>query len=193
MDSLKTNAAKNKHAGNLKLLGGSLCLDFVNTIEWWGKKGSKEYLKTYHDLIMWGRHTGILNYQDAKILSQRAYECRSEADMVLKRGLELRKNMYNLFSEIAAGNRPTAQTLRLFNKHLAPTMRSIRILEDQNGFQWDASGDKTQLGWILNPPYPSVFYYKTVAPWLDFRSLSYHTSAGSGCGCCLEIASRKTD
>ncbi len=151
MHSLKNNSVKNKHAGNLKLLGGRLCLDFINTIEWWGKSGSKEYLKTYHDLIMWGRHAGILNYQAAKILSQRAYERRSEADIVLKRGLELRKNMYHIFSAIAAGNNPTAQTLMLFNKHVAGTMRSVRILEDQNGFHWDASGDKTKLDWILNP------------------------------------------
>ena len=151
MDAIKNNAAVNKHAGNLKLLGGRLCLDFVNTIEWWGKHGSKEYLKTYHDLMVWGRHTRILNYHEAKLLSQKAYECRSKADRVLKRGLKLRENLYNIFSAISAGNSPAAQTLMLFNKRLAETMQSAKILKDQKGFHWDASGDKTKLDWILNP------------------------------------------
>ena len=52
MPAKKKNATKRKHAGNLTLLGGWLCLDFVNTVEWWGKKGPLEYLKTYHDLIV---------------------------------------------------------------------------------------------------------------------------------------------
>ena len=86
---------KRKHAGNLKLLGGRLCLDFVNTVEWWGKKGSVEYLKTYQDLIVWGRHTDILNSHDARILSQRAYERQSEANSILARGIKLRENIYH--------------------------------------------------------------------------------------------------
>ena len=142
---------KSKHAGNLTLLGGRLCLDFVNTIEWWGKTGSVDYLKTYHDLIMWGRHADVLSYQEAKLLSQRSYERQSEADSVLKRGIKLRENIYQLFSAIIAGNRAATEALRLFNKYLAKTMQSVRILETRGGYHWSASGDKSRLDWLLNP------------------------------------------
>lgn len=151
MPAKKENAAESKHAGNLTLLGGRLCLDFVNTVEWWGKEGPFEYLKTTHDLIAWGRHADILNDKEAKILSQKADEYRSEADRVLNRGIKLRENIYHLFSAIAAGNKPAAKTLIIFNKHLAGTMRSVRILEGQKGFHWDATGDKNKLDWFLNP------------------------------------------
>ena len=142
---------ESKHAGNLKLLGGWLCLDFVNTIEWWGKKGSVEYLKTYQDLIEWGRHTNILTYRESQMLSQKAYERRSDADRALNRGIKLRETIYQLFSAISAGNKASAETLMLFNKHLATTMQSARIMESQGEYHWDATGDKNSLDWILNP------------------------------------------
>ena len=151
MAALKTTTAKGKHSGNLKLLGGRLCLDFVNTVEWWGKRGPKEYLKSYHDLVVWGRHAGILSHQETRILSQRAYECRSEADRALNRGLKLRKSIYQLFSAIIAGNKVSTQELVLFNNHLAVTMQSVRILDGQGGFHWNVTGDKSDLGWFLNP------------------------------------------
>jgi predicted RNA-binding Zn ribbon-like protein len=150
MASPKTIAPESKHSGSLKLLGGRLCLDFVNTVEWWDKRGSKEYLKSYHDLVVWGRHAGILNYQEARILSQRAYECRSEADRALNRGLKLRKSIYQLFSAIIAENKVSTQELILFNEHLAITMRSVRILDGRGGFRWDVTGDKNKLDWFLN-------------------------------------------
>lgn len=151
MSAKKKKAPKRKHAGNLTLLGGRLCLDFVNTVEWWGKKEPLEYLRTYHDLIAWSRHTHILNYKEAKILSQRADECTSKADRVLNRGLKLREHIYRLFSAIAADHKPETETLMHFNKYLAATMRSVRIFEDRSGFHWDAAGDKNKLDWVLNP------------------------------------------
>ena len=142
---------QSKHAGDLKLIGGRLCLDFVNTVEWWGKRGPKEYLKSYHDLVLWGRHTGILSYQDARVLSQRAYECRSEADSALNLAHKLRENLYQLLSAIITGNEASTEALILFNKHLAATMQSAEIMVGQGGFHWDVTGDKSKLDWILNP------------------------------------------
>jgi hypothetical protein len=48
MNAKKEVKNKSKNAGNLKLSGGRLSLDFVNTIEGWGKEGPGEYLKSYH-------------------------------------------------------------------------------------------------------------------------------------------------
>lgn len=151
MSAQKLHPVNKKHAGNLTLLGGRLCLDFVNTVEWWGKKVPHDYLATYNDLLAWGRHAHILTSKEAKTLSQKAAERRSEAKKILTRGLELRENIYRLFSAIAAGKKPAKKTLMRFNKHLAATMRSARIWEDQGCFRWDATGDKKKLDWILNP------------------------------------------
>jgi len=44
----KRGKNKIKSVGNFKLPGSRLCLDFVKTVEWWGKEGPGEYLKSYH-------------------------------------------------------------------------------------------------------------------------------------------------
>ena len=46
MNAKKEVKNKSKNAGNLKLPGGRLCLDFVNTVEWWGKERAGENLKS---------------------------------------------------------------------------------------------------------------------------------------------------
>jgi predicted RNA-binding Zn ribbon-like protein len=151
MAAPKRNMNKKKNADNLKLLGGWLCLDFVNTIEWWGKNGPVEYLKTYNDLIAWERHAGVLTYQEASLLAQKAFESQSEADRVLNRGIKLRENIYRIFCAIIAGDKVPAEALVLFNKNLATTMQSAQILQGQGQFRWDVSGDKSRLDWLLNP------------------------------------------
>jgi len=42
---------KEKHAGNLDILGGILCLNFSNTVGYHGRKNSREYLNTFKDLV----------------------------------------------------------------------------------------------------------------------------------------------
>ncbi len=151
MSTPKTIVPKSKHSGSLKLLGGRLCLDFVNTVEWWGKRGPKEYLNSYNDLIVWGQHASILTYQETRILSQKAYECRSEAERALNRSLKLRKSIYQLFSAIITRKKVSTQEMVVFNEHLAVAMQSAGILDSLGGFRWDVTGEKNKLDWFLNP------------------------------------------
>lgn len=142
---------KMREPSSLKLLGGRLCLDFVNTVEWWGKEEPDEYLKNYHDLVTWSRHVGTLAPKEAKILLQKAEKHPSEADRVLSRAIKLRDTIYLLFSAIIADKKSANDILVVFNKHLTTTMRSVRLIERRGRFHWDAAGDKSELDWILNP------------------------------------------
>ena len=136
---------------SLKLLGGRLCLDFVNTVEWRGKEGPGEYLKSYHDLIAWCRHVGTITSKEAKILSQKADEHRSEAEKVRSNAVKLREAIYRIFSAIIEGKKPAGEILAVFNKHLAKTMRFAQIIESRGGFRWNTNGDTSKLDWVLNP------------------------------------------
>ena len=142
---------KKKLIGNLKLLGGRLCLDFVNTLEWRGKEDSGEHFKSYHALIAWSRHVGIITHQDADILSQTADGHPSEGERVLARAVELRETIYRIFTAIIAGKKTAKEDLAAFNEHLANTMILSQIIETKDGFFWDSNGDKAKLDWVLNP------------------------------------------
>ena len=141
---------KKRDAGSLKLLGGRLCLDFVNTLDWRGTDAPQEFLNTFDDLVSWSRHAGICSQQEARKLYQMAQRSISEAEMVLNRALKLRETIYRLFAAGIANQNPPNEDLSIFNKNLSQSMQDSQIIRTKDGYTWDHTGNRTQLGWILN-------------------------------------------
>ena len=140
-----------KHAGNLSLLGGRPCLDFVNTVDWRGTDHPVEFLHSYHDLVVWSRHAGTIFDQDAHQLSQKAKIEPSRATAVLQSAIELREALYRIFAAIA-GDLPVAEAdLTIFNRHLGATMQSSKIIQHKQDFVWNTPGDSRKLEGILHP------------------------------------------
>lgn len=142
---------KEKHAGNLDLRGGRLCLDFANTVDYHGRERPKEYLNTFKDLIAWSLHLNILRNYEAKKLSRVAEMHPSKAKMVLNRAIELREAIYRIFSSIFEGKRAKGEDLALLNENLYKTMSNSLIIQTKSSFFWDSNGNKEALDWILNP------------------------------------------
>ena len=143
--------SKKRHAGNIKLSGGALCLDFANTVHCYGCADLGEYLNTYHDLVAWSRHVGTITDDEAKTLSRRAAGHPAEAKSAHRRAIELREAIYRIFTCTLEGRSPAQENLAVFNNHLAKAMMRSQIVKTQEGFYWDMSGNKTKLDWILNP------------------------------------------
>ena len=140
-----------KHAGNLSLLGGRPCLDFVNTLDWRGTDHPVEFLHTYHDLVVWSLHVNTISEQDAQRLSQKAKIDVSRADAVVKQAIELREVIYRIFASLAEGLPVAEQDMVLFNRHLGTTMQSSKIIQQKEAFVRKTNGDGQKLDWILNP------------------------------------------
>ena len=143
--------SKKRDAGSIKLSGGALCLDFVNTVHCYGCIDLGEYLNTYNDLVAWSRHVGVINDKDAKVLSLKAARHPAEAKSAHKRAIDLREAVYRIFSISLTGRSPDQEDLALFNEHLGETMLRSQIVKTQDGFYWDMAGNKEKLDWILNP------------------------------------------
>jgi predicted RNA-binding Zn ribbon-like protein len=142
---------KKRNAGNLKLLGGRLCLDFVNTLDWRGTDSPQEFLTTYPDLVAWSRHAGICSHQEARKLQKLAEKSNSEAQQTLTRALKLRETIYRLFKAGIAMQNPPAEDLTAFNHNLSRSMKDSQIIRTPHGYAWDVSGGRSRLDWILNP------------------------------------------
>ena len=140
-----------KHAGNLSLLGGRLCLNFVNTLDWRGTAHPVEFLDTYHDLVVWSRHVGTISDQEAQRLSQKAKADASRGALVLRDAIELREVIYRIFAPIAEGMAVAEGDLIIFNRYLGAAMQSSQIIQQKENFIWNTSGDLQKLDWILNP------------------------------------------
>jgi predicted RNA-binding Zn ribbon-like protein len=140
-----------KHVGNMSLLGGRSCLDFVNTLDWRGTEHPNEYLNTFQDLIIWSQHVGTISDQEAEQLSQKAQTLSLEGTRVLQDSVILREAIYRIFSSIAQGKSAPNKDLAVFNQYLSRTMRRAQIIQKKSGFVWDTNKDQEKLDWILNP------------------------------------------
>jgi predicted RNA-binding Zn ribbon-like protein len=142
---------KKRAAGSLKLLGGHLCLDFVNTLDWRGTDSPQEFLNTYDDLVSWSRHTGICSQLEAEKLYKMAEQSNAAAQKALTRALNLRETIYRLFAAGIASQNPLNDDLAKFNKNLSRSMKDSQIIPATDGYAWDITGNRTSLDWILNP------------------------------------------
>ncbi len=138
-------------ATNMKLLGGSLCLDFANTANWHKSEQPIELLTTYEDLVGWSRHAGILNNAEADTLLREAANRTDAAEAVRTRAVELREAIYRIFATIAEDARPDVNDLELLNAALGPALSNARIVEGPDGFTWDWAGDAAMLDRMLWP------------------------------------------
>ncbi len=126
-----------RNAGNLNLLGGRLCLDFANTVDWHASEHPVELLHGYPDLVAWSRHAGILAEEAAQRLIRGATSHRDEAAQVHARAIELREAIYRIFSRVAAGRRADHSDLAILNRSLAEAYARLRIVPKDRVFAWD--------------------------------------------------------
>ena len=128
-----------------------LCLDFSNTAGMHASENPREKLNTYRDLVKWSLGAGIISEDDAQELIRKAKKKSSESEKVLRHAVALREAIYRIFSSAAAGYPPQEKDFVVLNRNLSKTMANSRLIPKKAGFQWDISGNKETLDWILNP------------------------------------------
>jgi predicted RNA-binding Zn ribbon-like protein len=138
-------------AGNVRLLGGVLCLDFANTANWHKSDQPVELLVEYADLVGWAGHTNIVNDDEAATLLRQAAYRPAEAEAVRQRAVALREAIYRIFVAIADTERPEVDDLELLNQELLPALSHARIVEADHGFTWDWADDRQTLDRMLWP------------------------------------------
>src|SRR5262245_53077127 len=80
-----------------KLIGGALCVDFVNTVSWRGDREDRgERLTSYGELLHWAVHAGVLDGRAARGLAARAERSSEAARAVVDRAIELREALARL-------------------------------------------------------------------------------------------------
>jgi len=97
----------------LELVGGVLCLDFVNTINS-RIMPEHDYLMAYPDLVQWMRKVGVLSADQANVLQTQARHNIDEAEAALHKALALRDVLYHLFSSIARQSEPPTDVMDSF-------------------------------------------------------------------------------
>ena len=124
------------HAGNLKLIGGWLCLDFVNTVDWRNSDHPHEWFTKYSDLVSWSRHAGILTGNEARDLLQKADMHPEDAKAVLDRAIILRETFYRVFSAISTHHSSSASDITILNMELSKAMAQMQLMPTADRSSW---------------------------------------------------------
>jgi len=124
------------HACNLKLIGGWLCLDFVNTVDWRNSDHPQEWFTKYSDLVSWSRHTGILTYNEARDLLRKAELHPTDGKAVLERAIILRETLYRIFSAIADHHLSSTSDITALNMELSKAMTQMQLMPTADSYSW---------------------------------------------------------
>lgn len=141
----------------LSLLGGCLCLDFTNTVEFRGTQRARDWLASVDDVIAWGEHAGALAPALAARLRRRAASDPARARKAFDRALALREAIYNVGSAIAAKRTPPRAAMAELNTELFALIGQTRISVEKDGVKRHWSGDEDALDQALWPLAWSAF------------------------------------
>jgi predicted RNA-binding Zn ribbon-like protein len=138
----------NPHA-TLKLLGGRLCLDFVNTVDTQDTR-IDEKLNAYADLVWWSLRVEMMDEPSAASLFAAADADPACAADVLSRARELRDALYRLFTAARPDAAADEADLAVLNRELASAMAHLRVRAEGGEFVWNLE-EGTQLERVLWP------------------------------------------
>ena len=96
-----------------RLVGGALCLDFVNSIDPREGAERRDYLGNYRELLSWALHAGAVWPGEAKRLR------RSADARVWRRAIAFREGLYPLLRTVAEGGDPDPRQLAALEPELA--------------------------------------------------------------------------
>lgn len=179
----------------LLLVGGRLCLDFVNTVGGRKLDSSKkrafgvtvlgEKLNDYSDLVGWSRHAGIITETEAQQLTREGKRRAEEAAEVLSRAIRLRESLFRLFKSIIAGSQPKASDLEVLNDELSRARSREKLVLSENAFTWKLADSKNELDRLLWPVARSAAKLLTAGDLSRLRECG-----GENCGWLFEDTSR---
>lgn len=162
---------------HLSLVGGLLCLDFVNTASARYTESPTERLFTYNDLVAWAERAEIVSADLGRLLHAEAVRRPDSAAAVFQRAVELREALFRVFYSVIAHAAPSADDLAVLNSHVAASYPQLRLAHSGSEFVWMWADDGIHLDRILWPVVRSAVEELTTGE-LDRISMC----AGEHCG-----------
>ena len=147
MASKPRNARTRREAERHRLVAGNLALDFVNTLNGHGRPNGHEYLHDARDLVLWGRHAGLLPADEVGPMLQVCSAGPAAARREFRRAIRLRESLFRLFADAAHGLIPGPADLRDLNSAWLEGQQHARLIR---------SGSRLVVGWDDDPTLRSI-------------------------------------
>ncbi|MGA3235360.1 MAG: CGNR zinc finger domain-containing protein [Bryobacteraceae bacterium] len=171
-----------------KLIGGRLCLDFVDTVGGrvrTGERRGRDYadavgrdkLPLYSDLLSWAESAGALTHRESLQFGRRAASDPQAAASVLARAAQLRAALYRIFKSVVERWAPEPAGMRILQRELSAARDRERLAYAAGAFVWTWDGRARALDCMLWP------VARSAAELLASNSLAMvRQCAGDECG-----------
>jgi predicted RNA-binding Zn ribbon-like protein len=134
-----------EYLAGLRLDGGHLALDFVNTLGGGHELGPQphdEHLRSYADLLAWSVRVGTLEEPAADRLAESA---GARGRRVLAEAVELRELAYSVLRPIAEGKPPPEGALHELREREREALSHARLEPGDAVYRWRWDGDDPRL------------------------------------------------
>lgn len=126
-------------AVQMKLIAGSLCLDFVNTVG--GRTGDRnivlrDKLHGYADLAAWSRLAGLSTAREARCLEHVAERYPARAAATLARAVRLREALFRISKSILGRSAPDDFDVDVLRNELSIAKAHERLVRIGAQFVW---------------------------------------------------------
>lgn len=150
------NLSELRNRLHVKFVGGSLCLDLVNTVGGRSATGAavRDKIASYQDVLGWSLLAGSLDRRCAKALAAVSARFPRPADAVFARAIQLREALYGIFLRLSQNRRPAIADTGVFSSELAAARARQRLVFRSGRFTWafpECAHDAQDLDRVLWP------------------------------------------
>ena len=131
-----SHSSSKRSLESLRLDGGLLCLDFVNTIHSRTESPAFDYLTDYADLLAWLLKCGAAPKPVINKLTGMYRLGKPQSARFLKRAKQLREELYRIFSALADDCDPVAEDIEKFNSRVNHTWKALQLEGESGGWEW---------------------------------------------------------
>jgi predicted RNA-binding Zn ribbon-like protein len=134
----------------LEVVGGALCLDFVNTVNS-RVDMEHDYLIQYSDVVGWANKIGILSPTQSNRLKKRANQNVKGAASSLSAARTLRDLLYRLFSQAAKGSEPDKKDMEILVPFYGEAISRSQLIKTGShyGTVWNVDRSFDDLLWPI--------------------------------------------
>ncbi len=137
---------RNERIDHIRFDGGTLCLDFVNTVHDRKKQPVPDYLHHIIDLVAWARKIGLVDKKTEAVLSRSVPGNFKKSEQFFTYALNLRELLYAVFFTISQGKAARNADLEKLNAYIADHFRFMNLKMKQGEYRadWNLPNDSLQ-------------------------------------------------
>ena len=128
-----------------ELIGGAVCLDFVNTLDDRFSAEPKELLPHYVDLARFGEDTGTLTDLQVDRLMTRSMQQPDAAKRALASAIQLREAISEIFYALVRNKPVPTASFVILNQHVQEAAQHLVLMPGKRHFEWKFVSDPYDL------------------------------------------------